>query len=654
MFFPSTNVKIFPCANRGYKEIENGTEKIKVVYNPESRFTTEYNLTSHLPLLAPNGAKCYVYSAPDAQSNVWVLSFHGYRFDITNDSNNNTIQGFVIAVKDNRLAPLSINEVDKKIQSSSDICLDTSTGLCLAIYAITSDAEMPTDPNCFYLPVSQTWQALADSDKNELLGEASDSAYTKTIYGTRNYVDDRVTFVLDKMLDKSTYNSYIVDKTMSDTQLKLYADTKAVNAASLAKSELYGASTYTEGLTLIALNNQIKNLVGDSTGEGAPTNLAAETAARQAADMELQKAINTTTEKVITLVDEDAGKSVRTIAAEELAIQLIPTNAAEALNSLEEIAAWIQSHPKDASAMNEAIVALQKQLKDIAAGEGTVKKYIEDAIIALKIGDYAKAADLTALAAKVTTLEGEMDTVEGRIDAVEAKTQKGSATTAGIVRVDGETITAVDGVISAKQYELPKATASTLGGVKIGNNINVATDGTISIADAITYKEATTTVAGLMSTTDKIKLDAIVVDSSLDAESSNPVANKAVKVALDGKVDKAALDAYMKKPDSIGEVTSGNEGLVTGGQVYNALQTICAENALYGIAFSLNGQTVPDLETAPPAQLWIRGISKVESLPKLPEDFVWCQDAGGNTSVTENNLNNGSCTLYVVKTSSST
>lgn len=116
--------------------------------------------------------------------------------------------------------------------------------------------------------------------------------------------------------------------------------------------------------------------------------------------------------KVATLVGEDTGKSVRTIANEELAAQLIGENAKESLDTLAEIAAWIQSHPDDASAMNAAIEALEAQLSGIDAGEGTVKKYVDDAIAALKIGDYAKAADLTALAGRVTTAEGKITALE--------------------------------------------------------------------------------------------------------------------------------------------------------------------------------------------------------------------------------------------------
>ena len=116
--------------------------------------------------------------------------------------------------------------------------------------------------------------------------------------------------------------------------------------------------------------------------------------------------------KVTTLIGNDSNKSVRTIANEELAAQLIAEGAAESLDTLKEIAAWIQKHPNDASAMNAAIEALQAKtiLGTYIEGEeekeyATVKAYVEAAIAALKIGDYALAADLTTLAGRVTDTE---------------------------------------------------------------------------------------------------------------------------------------------------------------------------------------------------------------------------------------------------------
>lgn len=123
--------------------------------------------------------------------------------------------------------------------------------------------------------------------------------------------------------------------------------------------------------------------------------------------------IDTLSGKVDTLIGEDTGKSARTIANEELAKQLIPENAAEALNELQEIAAWIQSHPDDASAMNDAIQALQNKLVlgTYADGEeikeyATVKAYVEAAVAAAHAaGDYATAQALSALAERVGSVE---------------------------------------------------------------------------------------------------------------------------------------------------------------------------------------------------------------------------------------------------------
>lgn len=74
--------------------------------------------------------------------------------------------------------------------------------------------------------------------------------------------------------------------------------------------------------------------------------------------------LQTELDKVTTLIGSDASKSVRTIANEELAAQLIPENAKESLNTLQEIAQWIQDHPDDVTAIHAAIAALQTKVGD--------------------------------------------------------------------------------------------------------------------------------------------------------------------------------------------------------------------------------------------------------------------------------------------------
>ena len=106
--------------------------------------------------------------------------------------------------------------------------------------------------------------------------------------------------------------------------------------------------------------------------------------------------------EIDALVGTDTGKSVRTIANEELAAQLIAENAAEALDSLHEIAAWIQNHPGDAATMNAAIEALQAK---VDTGDQNVSAYVTAAINALKIGDYATVVALGEAVERIVVLE---------------------------------------------------------------------------------------------------------------------------------------------------------------------------------------------------------------------------------------------------------
>lgn len=139
--------------------------------------------------------------------------------------------------------------------------------------------------------------------------------------------------------------------------------------------------------------DDVSTLAGKvSTAEGKITALEGlhtngKTVAEEAADAISALNLSTTYAgkayegKVDTLIGSDTGKSARTIANEELAARLIAANADASLDTLEEIAAWIQSHPDDASAMNAAITALQTKTelgKDSNNQEyASVKAYVE-------------------------------------------------------------------------------------------------------------------------------------------------------------------------------------------------------------------------------------------------------------------------------------
>lgn len=140
---------------------------------------------------------------------------------------------------------------------------------------------------------------------------------------------------------------------------------------------------------LTALDTRVETAEGKITAlEGL--HASGKTVAQEAADAITALNLGTTYAaksyegKVDTLIGSDTNKSARTIANEELAAQLIPANAQEALDTLQEIAAWIQSHPADVTAINSAITALQTKtelgLDDNDQEYATVKAYVEAAM----------------------------------------------------------------------------------------------------------------------------------------------------------------------------------------------------------------------------------------------------------------------------------
>ena len=203
----------------------------------------------------------------------------------------------------------------------------------------------------------------------------------------------------------------------------------------------------------------------------------------QVSEADLDTALKAVVTNIGTLIGTDSGKSVRNIAAEELAAQLIPEDAKDSLNTLQEIANWIQDHPDDASAMNAAITKLQA----IAAGIGGE----ED--------DYATV---------VAAIEGKLAAAQSTIYAAIT-----AGDTNGHLKVNGTDVTVyTHPAHTAKQSGLYKVTVDTEGHVTDATPV-VKTDITgLGIpAQDTTYSDVTAGGAsGLMTGADKTKLDGLV------------------------------------------------------------------------------------------------------------------------------------------------
>lgn len=230
---------------------------------------------------------------------------------------------------------------------------------------------------------SQISTAVADA-KTELKGSTSDTDASATIAGAKKYADKLDTAMDARVdaLESAVGEGGSVAAQITAEIAKLDKADKAVAGKYVsAVSEEDGVITvvradlpdYTTTYAAKEHNHAIADVIGLQTALGDKAN---------ATD------VNTLSGKVSTLIGEDTDKSIRTIANEELAAQLIPEGAKDSLNTLQEIAAWIQKHPDDASAMSAAISALEEKV-----GDKTVSAQITEAINALKAGDIKNAVD---------------------------------------------------------------------------------------------------------------------------------------------------------------------------------------------------------------------------------------------------------------------
>lgn len=255
---------------------------------------------------------------------------------------------------------------------------------------------------------------IQDTDTQYKIVKVSDYNYklqSKTLNGTWTDVEGSAIVIPNDTEAIEALEASITTLTGADTvegsvakalkDAKAYADGKD---AAIAAAKKAGDDAQTD---VDALEAKVGSVPADKT---VVEMISDAQAAATYDDTALTGRVTTVEGKVTTLIGDDASKSARTIASEEVA--KIVAGADASYDTLKEIADWISSHKTDATAMNSAIVALEA-IVDGIGGDGekaTVVEYVTDAIAALKIGDYAKAADLTALAGRVTTLEGKAHT----------------------------------------------------------------------------------------------------------------------------------------------------------------------------------------------------------------------------------------------------
>lgn len=242
--------------------------------------------------------------------------------------------------------------------------------------------------------------------KTELKGGASDDYTSATIAGAKKYAD-KLDAAMDSRVDAleaavgaggSVSTQIATEIQKLDATVETAAIPEGQDGIHVKVTEVDGKLTAVEAE--IEVSNEInaaKSALEAKMGTVAEGETLAGMIADNAAAIEAHKAA--VDDKVTTLIGSDADKSVRTIANEELAAQLLSGKADADFKTLQELATWLEDHPEDASAMNAAIEALQTKVGDTSVGD-----QITAAINALKNGDIKTAND------KIAALEGKAHT----------------------------------------------------------------------------------------------------------------------------------------------------------------------------------------------------------------------------------------------------
>ena len=278
-----------------------------------------------------------------------------------------------------------------------------------------------------------------------------------------------------------------------------------------------------------------------------------------------------------TLQGEDAGKSVRTIANEELAAQLIPSGATEALDTLQEIAAWIQEHPEDAAAMNEAI----QDNADAIAAEVERATGVESALdkrVKAVEDDYLKGADKEELSGEIATEATNRDNADKAIKATigtvaEGKTVVGMIAEEAQARKDA--ISGVQGQIDA--LDDTYATDTELAGVKseletkIATEAKKATTKVVEGTDAGENLSIATSTDGDGATVYTVNLSNVAGADKLDAEktareNADTAINNKIGTVAEGKTVVGLISEEATARDNADKAINATIGTVAEGK----------------------------------------------------------------------------------------
>lgn len=242
-----------------------------------------------------------------------------------------------------------------------------------------------------------TWNSLLTKDQNTLyfIYENKDST-SGSLYLGNKLISGGNAGPITGATSLSQLNDVLLANNIADKSLLMYNEAQAkwvnttlsdvLNSIVSVFTGATAGSNGTSGLVPVPkAGDQDKFLKGDGTWATVVGTLSED-------DL---KTINDLSSTVTTLVGSDADLSVREIALNVLTESLIPEDAKESLDTLQEIASWIQSHPGDISEINNRLQAVEGSLFDEKATDPeTQEEVITKKGLITQVGDLSSTLEV--------------------------------------------------------------------------------------------------------------------------------------------------------------------------------------------------------------------------------------------------------------------